>query len=254
MITETFAFGDSIVHRIDPRVRVISAVLYSFIVALSGATATLLAAVAVSAGLVFLARLDAGKVAGRLKVLAGFLVLMWLILPLTYQGAPLMRLGPLSVTRPGVALAAMISLKSIAILLAFITLAATMSFPELGRALHRLGCPGKFVHHLLMTYRYIFVIEAEYHRLLRAVKIRSFRPKTSLHTYKTYAYLVGMLFVRASERAVRVHQAMCCRGFDGRFYCLSQFPPSGRNRVFAAAMGGVLAGLVVLEYLSPPLM
>ncbi len=253
MISEPFAFGDSLVHRIDPRIRVIFAVLYSFAVALSNSLVTLLAALAASLLLVLLARLDGAQVLKRLKVVAGFVLLMWLVLPLTFEGAALLRLGPVTLTRPGVLLSAAITLKSTAILLAFIALAATLSFSELGRALHRLGCPGKFVHHLLITYRYIYVIEAEYHRLTRAARIRSFRPKTSLHTYKTYAYMVGMLFVRASERAVRVHRAMCCRGFDGRFYCLTHFPATHWNWFFALLMTGILSGLAALEYLKPPL-
>lgn len=55
------------------------------------------------------------------------------------------------------------------------------------------------------------------------MKIRGFSPKTNLHTYRTYAYVVGMLLVKSYERARRVEAAMLCRGFDGRFYDLSEF-------------------------------
>ena len=88
----------------------------------------------------------------------------------------------------------------------------------------------------------------EYDRLIRAAKIRGFRPGTNIHTYKTYAYLIGMLFVRASDRANRVHQAMKCRGFNGRFYTLHAFPAHRRNLIFSLAMSGVVFGLAVLEW------
>ena len=44
-----------------------------------------------------------------------------------------------------------------------------------------------------------------------------------MHTYRTYAYLVGMLLVKSHDRAERVRSAMLCRGFKGRFYELSEF-------------------------------
>jgi len=56
-----------------------------------------------------------------------------------------------------------------------------------------------------------------------------------------------MLFVRASTRAQRVHHAMLCRGFRGRFYTLARFKPSVRNWIFSILMAGVIAGLIVME-------
>jgi cobalt/nickel transport system permease protein len=127
-------------------------------------------------------------------------------------------------------------------------LVATMTIATLGHAMNNLRLPDKIVFLLLITYRYFFVIEQEYNRLSTAMKIRGFRPKTDLHTYKTFAYLVGMLFVRASDRAVRVHQAMKCRGFNGKFHSLHVFPPHRRNKVFSGVMSFVVFGLAFLEW------
>ncbi len=85
---------------------------------------------------------------------------------------------------------------------------------------------------------------------MRAVKIRNFRPATNLHTYRTYAYLVGMLFVHASERARRVHLAMKCRGFEGRFYSLDHFSPTPWNYVLALAVGGMSLVLILRQILG----
>ena len=56
--------------------------------------------------------------------------------------------------------------------------------------------------------------DVEYERLVRSAKIRGVEPRSNMHTYKTYAYLLGMLFVRAAARAERVQQAVEL-GFDG---------------------------------------
>jgi cobalt/nickel transport system permease protein len=183
-----------------------------------------------------------------LAVVNGLILFFWLVLPLTFPGKPLFTLGPLAVTREGVILSAQITLKSNAILLAFISLIASMSIATLGNAMNRLNIPGKIVQLFLLTYRYIFVIDQEYQRLSRSAKIRGFRPGTNTHTYKTYAYLIGMLFVRASARAQRVHQAMLCRGFKGKFYCLHEFSMSLFDWTWSVIMAVVIFGLGILEW------
>jgi cobalt/nickel transport system permease protein len=250
MISEPFAVGNSPIHRLDPRIKLLVATAYSFIIALSSRFPALVAALFVSFLLVGAARLNIREVGGRLAILNGLLLLFWLVLPLTYEGDTLFRIGMLDITRPGVYLSAQITLKSNAILLGFIALVATSSLSVIGHALNRLYVPEKIVHLLLITYRYVFVIEQEYQRLVRAAKIRGFSPKTDMHTYRTYAYLVGMLFVRASARAERVHQAMMCRGFKGKFYCLSEFSLTRSDILFSIIMAAAMIGLEVLEWMK----
>ena len=124
---------------------------------------------------------------------------------------------------------------------------STSYLSTLGYALNRLKVPEKIIYLLLITYRYIFVIEQEYQRLIRAARIRCFEPGTNLHTYRTYAYLVGMLFVRASARAERVYQAMICRGFSGKFHTLQDFTFTGYDLGWAFALG---SGLIIMGYLE----
>jgi cobalt/nickel transport system permease protein len=180
-------------------------------------------------------------------IVNALILLLWLVLPLTFKGEVLTRIGSFAIYRPGVVLAAQITLKSNAILLAFIALIATMSLATLGHALHRLAVPEKIVHLLLMTYRYIFVIEQEYLRLIRAAKIRGFRPGTNANTYRTYSYVIGMLFVRAAARAERVHQAMLCRGFNGKFYSLQEFQTTAASWIFSIIMMLLIIALIVME-------
>jgi len=247
MISEPFALGNSQMHRCDPRIRLVSATAYAFGVALFHEFPALAAALALSMVLLSFARLPLREVLKRLAVVNGLVVLLWLVIPFTFPGEALFRIGPLLASRPGIALAAQITLKSNAILIAFIALVATMPLATLGYALNQLRVPDKIVHLLLMTYRYVFVLEQEYQRLMRAVKIRGFQPATNLHTYRTYAYVVGMLFVRAAERAERVQQAMLCRGFKRKFYCLQEFKADRGGLIFSLLMSAALFGLMVIE-------
>lgn len=83
-------------------------------------------------------------------------------------------------------MAAQITLKSNAILLIIMALVTTMNLSVLVHALNWLRMPDKIVHLLLMTHRYVFLIEQEYRRLMRAARLRGFRPGTNLHTYKKF--------------------------------------------------------------------
>ena len=239
------------IHRLDPRIRLSVAALYSVVVALSYRFSVLILALGISSILILISRIRIQEVLKRLIIVNALILLLWLILPLTYKGEALASIGSLPIYRPGVILAAQITLKSNTILIAVIALIATMSFSTLGHSMYRLRVPEKIVYLLLMTYRYIFVIEEEYLRLMRAIKIRGFRPGTNSNTYRTYSYVIGMLFVRAAARAERVHQAMQCRGFNGKFYSLLEFQTRATCWIFAIVMAVITVGLVFMELSRP---
>jgi cobalt/nickel transport system permease protein len=147
------------------------------------------------------------------------------------------------ITQEGLMLSVRIAVKANAILLILLPFVATLMPSALGRALHWFKLPDKLVFLLMMTYRYLFVTAAELGRLHRAAKIRGFVSKTDVHTYRTWAHLLGMLFVRARERARRIHWAMLCRGFTGRFHVLRRLAFT-RNDAYAAGISAI--GLIYM--------
>ena len=253
-IQEPFSEGDSWVHRLDPRGKIVVAALFAILVATTSTYVGALAGLALALLYLNLARLPLRKVLVRLLVVNSFIFFLWVVLPLTYPGDPLWRLGPLSATRQGLFVTGLITLKSNAIIIAIIALVATVPIVTLGQAMHNLRLPDKLCHLFLFTYRYIYVFEQEYHRLVQAMKIRGFQPRTNLHTYRSYAYLAAMLLVRSFDRAERVFQAMLCRGFHGTFYSLQTFSWQDRDRLFLAFSLPALAGLLFLEWLKPNIM
>ncbi|MCL6621219.1 MAG: cobalt ECF transporter T component CbiQ [Syntrophobacterales bacterium] len=251
LIREPFSEGDSLIHRLDPRGKVLVAGTFAVLVAVAASPRTAAAGLGLALLWLALAKLPPRRVAARLLVVNGFVVFLWLVLPLTYPGEVLWRWGWLAATREGLAAAGLITLKSNAILLGLIALAATVPIVDLGQALHRLRLPDKLCHLLLFTYRYLYVFEEEYQRLVTAMKIRGFRPRTDLHTYRSYAYLAAMLLVRSYDRSERVYQAMLCRGFRGRFYSLKEFSWQRRDRIFFTLSGLGLLGVAGVEWLLP---
>jgi cobalt/nickel transport system permease protein len=179
-----------------------------------------------------------------------FTAFLWVFVPLSAPGQALFHLGPLAYTREGAALALLLTLKINAAFLAVTALVASIAPPELGCALQALGLPEKLCHLLLMTHRYLFVIQREYQRLFTAARARGFVPRTSGHTYRTFAWLLGMLLVKSWDRAERVHQAMLCRGFTGRFYCLTDLRCRAADVLFVAASLASAAAMVLAERLA----
>jgi len=227
---------------------VLAAGAFAVLMAAARTYAAVIAGLALALILLALARLPWKKVGARLLVVNGFIVFLWFVLPLTYPGEEVFRLGPLAVSRQGLLSTGLITLKSNAMMIALIALIATQPVNTLGEALQQLRLPGKLCHLLLFTYRYLHVFEQEFQRLVQALKIRGFRAGTNLHTYRTYANLAAMLLVHSFDRADRVYRAMLCRGFKGKFYSLRTFSWQARDLVFGLLSLLALAGLLYLEW------
>jgi len=249
MIGEEFSGGDSLIHRLDPRVKIVAVSFFSVVVAVSNRFVVLMSALALGFFIVLLARVPMRQLVRRLVPVNVFILFLWLFLPFTVQGEPLFSVGPLVGTHEGVLYATRISLKSNAIVTVLIALVASSSILTLGHAMHELRVPKKIVHLFFFTYRYIHVIGREYVRLVNAMKVRGFRPGTNMHSYKTFAYLVGMLLVRSCDRAERVRNAMLCRGFRGRLYSLSDFSMKTRDVISLIVMLMLVLALGALEWI-----
>jgi len=223
MISEGYTNKNSFAYQLDPRVKIVAVFFFSVIVAVSNRFVALSAALTLALCAVMLAKVSPKEFVRRLIPVNIFILFLWIFLPFSTQGKPLLAIAGLVATYEGVTYAAQITIKSNAIMAALIVLISSTPILTLGHALHELKVPQKLIHLFFFTYRYIHVIHREYLRLLNAMKVRAFNPGTNMHTYKTFAHLVGMLLVRSSDRAERVHNAMLCRNFTGRLYSLKHF-------------------------------
>ncbi len=251
MNSNNFSLMDTVIHRIDPRCKIIFAVLVSFAVAVSDNYIVLIPVMIFSVVSAFAAGLRIVVVLKRLLIINLFICLIWLSLPFTAKGQVIYTVIGFNVTYQGVMKSLLITLKCNSIMLTLIVFISTISTTEIGQALSKLKFNTKLTMFIFFTYRYLGVIHLEYKRLQSAAKIRGFRPGTNLHSYKTYSYLIGNLIVRSWERAERVHQAMLCRGFNGNFYCLRKFQMNTSDIVFCFIGGGLLIIIVLGNILFP---
>jgi len=246
---EQFSQGKSFLHQLDTRVKLISSLILVLIIALSEVFPTAFAGLVLGLLLVVVARLEIPSVLRRLLLVNGFVAFLWLTLPLSYPGDTAFTVGPFTISYQGILLASLITIKTNAIILILISLIATSSVTDLGHSLGKLKMPVKFCLLLLFSYRYIFVINQEFQRLVRAARLRCFSPATTMHTYRTFSYLFGMTLIKSHHRAERVQQAMVLRGFQGKFYSLHTSALGPNEIVFSILVALAAAGLLYFELL-----
>ncbi len=205
-----------------------------------------------SAILLSTARIPFRMILRRLAVVNVFVLALWLVIPFSTPGHVLFHAGPLDVSSEGICAAFSITLKCNAIIMANLALLSTSSMFSLAHSLAHLKVHSKLVQLFFFTWRYLHVLEDEHRRMVQAIRIRGFSPRTDMLTYRTYAYLVGLLFVRGYERGERVYKAMLCRGFDGTFWLLHHFHLHGRDIILAVVMGLVTVALAGMEWMGIP--
>lgn len=91
-------------------------------------------------------------------------------------------------------------------------LTQTTSVIELMSGLRRLRFPSIWVELFAFLIRYATVLSDEWSRMQLAREARTFRLERR-HRFALLAQSLGALFIRAYERAERIHQAMLARGY-----------------------------------------
>lgn len=236
-------------ERRDPRLRVITAVLFAAVVASLSRLPMLALALTAAVSLALAVGLKPSLLARRIAALEMFMVIVLVLLPFSTPGAQLFQLGPLTASHEGFWLALSIGLKANAVVLVLLALVGTLEPVVLGHTLARLHMPTQLVHLFLFTVRYISVLHEEQLRLRRAMRARGFAAGSNLHTWRSLGQLLGMLLVRSLERSQRVVAAMKCRGFDGRFHLFTTQHWQRADSFLLLLAVLVLSSLIALEHL-----
>ncbi|WP_306536625.1 cobalt ECF transporter T component CbiQ [Geobacter sp.] len=213
---DLLAGGDSAVHRLDPRAKVLVTLVFIVTVVsfsryeVSGLIPFILFPLV----MVAVSGIPPGVVTRKLLVVLPFAAVVGLFNPL-FDREPLTMLGSLAVSGGWVSFLSII-LRAVLTVGAAVVLVAVTGFAGVCLALQRFGVPQAFVVQLLFLYRYIFVLGDEGVRMARARELRSFAGRGM--GMKTYGALVGSLLLRTWDRAERIHMAMLSRGFRGTFH------------------------------------
>jgi len=105
-----------------------------------------------------------------------------------------------------------VAIKSVLCLLTVILVSNTTPFSQILRVLKSIRVPALLITTIALMHRYLFVLMDEAERMRRARACRTFSGGSG-RAWKSLGAVVGRLFVRATERAERIHAAMCARGW-----------------------------------------
>lgn len=254
-LADQYQFRRSVVHGLDPRVKVVLALCVILAVGLlpEGAWAGF--------GFVFLLLLSAAvlsKLGPFFTVRRSYIALPFMLaalaVPFTVPGPTLLELPLLGwkVSAPGLIRFFSVLLRSWLAVQFAILLTTTTRFPDLLWALGALGVPGPLVSTIGFMYRYLFVLADEANRMLRARSARSVGPREGvgpsvLWQGRVAGAMAGSLFLRALERSERIYGAMLARGYDGKMRSLQAFHMRGRDWGVLAAVGLALSLMLLIS-------
>lgn len=211
---DQLAYQDSSVHRLDPRAKVVTTLVFLVCVVSFGKYELLPMVPFAIYPVVTAADADLpfGFLSRKLIAVAPFAILVGIFNPLLDPTAQV-QVGQFVISGGWISFASIL-LRFFLTTIAALVLIATTSFNGVCLGLERLGLPDVLASQLLFLYRYIFVLGEETMRMARARAMRSFGRRGM--GLGVYSQILGHLLLRTYARAQRIYQAMLARAFDGQ--------------------------------------
>ena len=235
---DRLSYLDSVIHRLDARVKLISVIVFTVFVISSAQTSfSILSCYAVGPfALLVLGRIPFKFVLKQILIVSPF-ILVLAVSNLFYDKAELtVTFGPMKWDMTyGLLRCVVILGKFIITMAALMSLVATTRFSDLLKAMTKLGVPEVLAGQLGFLYRYIFLLTDRAHHILRARAGRRFGKMGIKTEIKTAAAMIGTLCLGSIDTAGRVHTAMQARGFTGRIQTLSVMRVSKNEWLFITA-------------------
>ncbi len=128
-------------------------------------------------------------------------------------GTPLAHWGFIAVTHEGLLAATHLILRTLIAVTCVALLTKTTPWEDILVSLNLLRIPKFFILTLFLTFRYIFFLARITELTLLSLKSRIIGKERVLQSWKTYAPLVGNLFIKSYEMQEKIYVAMNARGF-----------------------------------------
>lgn len=217
--------GNSIVHKLDPRMKIILIFLLIVSIFICKNIAGLGAIILFSVILVLISKIPFKTVLKSIKPLV-VIILLTAVLNIFYgKGDALVQFGKLKITADGIETAVFMAVRIITLVVISSLLTYTTSPTELTDALERLLKPLKLikidVHSIAMTMtialRFIPTLIEEIEKIMSAQKSRGadLESGSLIHRAKALIPVLIPLFVSAFRRAGELAYAMECRCYHG---------------------------------------
>ncbi|MCB8817035.1 cobalt ECF transporter T component CbiQ [Desulfosporosinus shakirovi] len=206
---------ETVIHKLHPLIKLLTTVSYLTVVVSFGRyeIGGLLSLFLYPVMVFTLGELPVKPIFLRILLVSPFIIGIGILNP--FFDHQIYLLGGIEISRGWVTFLAIL-IKSGLTVTAALLLIATTGMDRLAGALRMMKIPRIFVLQLLLTYRYISVLMEEVARTLRAYSLRAPRQK-GVHR-SAWGSLAGQLILRTFDRAQRIYEAMCLRGFTGEYH------------------------------------
>ena len=216
--------GDTLIHRLDPRVKIVSVMALSLLIFAATPAAIVLISLFLAA-VIRVARLTLARTAAALRPVAIFMALIFLTHLLGTEGTPLFTFSPLpfAITREGLAQAATVTWQFAALVIGAAVLTMTTlpsdlvgGIERLLRPLARVGIPSQEIAVMMaLAFRFVPILLEEYDRLRMAQMARGadFTTGSVRLRMRAATALVVPLLLSAFRRADELTLAMEARGY-----------------------------------------
>lgn len=242
---DKYAWLDSPIHRLEPRIKILSFTVLIFSAVFVGNIPAALLALAVALLILIVSRLPVRFVLQRSTPILVFVLPILLLMPLTVPGTPIWSAGPVAFTEEGLSYAALITIRAVAAIVLVLTLLGTQRIEATLRALSLLRVPGVIVQMLFFTYRYIYVMMDEFLSIWSAMRAKGYTLRPNRYGLSIIGNLVGMLLVKSYERAERVYCGMEARGYRGKPITVAPFSITAADYFACLLLIGIAGGLQV---------
>lgn len=232
MHLEELSEGDSFLHRLDPRLKIITFLVLTLSCVTSTSSLALVAYLLLASTLLLLTKTPLISLLKRLVLINSFLFILWASLILGDLLIFIYTKKESILDRETLALGFSITLRSNTLFLATLALLATSPLSALTHALLHLRVPSRLVLIFHLSYRYLSLLHQEYDKMKLGLMAKGFKPKTGLHTYKVYAYLLSMLVIKSLKRAEDIYLAMLARGYKDFYPIFQHFQLQKKDFLF----------------------
>ncbi len=238
-----YAQGESIVHRLDARTKLIIALAYT--ACLVGINkyqiAEFIPMLILPFAWITLANIPWRFVGKQILICSPFILTIVIFTPMFDTSTHYISIGGMRYAVPGgYIVAANLLLKYLLGLTTLVGLASTTRFEQMLLAMRKLYVPKILIIQLAFLYRYMFELIEQAHQMLRARKARSVGRLSTSMKIKSARTMVAMLFIRSYEASRKIFQAMQARGYSGEIKTLRQLKFSTADLVVMIAVSAYL--------------
>ena len=246
---ELHACGDSPVHRLDARVKIIFLLTYSLVIVSFPVheIPSLVPFFIFPVIFAIMGRVPLSLISKMLLLTAPFIISLVVLNPLLDTSTVALPVYGVTVSAGWLSLFSVLTRTVLTVSMVVIFTAST-PLPSIVNGLSALNVPEVLVTQIHLICRYIFLLADESERMSHAWNLRC--PHRRIPDIKTASKMISSLIITCYERAERVYFSMKARGFTGRMPTRTKIRMSSAD--FTFLIGGIafciIARFVPLTY------